>query len=102
MADIVGRRYGKNNKWFFNKEKSIAGSLAFILFSFITSIGLIKWLYYNQCLELPHLTMITLELRLATISIFSAFVELIPIGDDNWSVPLFAAFMTFALFYSAL
>jgi dolichol kinase len=29
MADIVGRRLGKDNKWFFSEKKSMAGSLAF-------------------------------------------------------------------------
>merc|ERR1712232_1395707 len=34
LADLVGRRLGSTNKWFFNKSKSMAGSAAFVAGAF--------------------------------------------------------------------
>eukprot|EP01083_Nonionella_stella_P064012 166463_1 len=44
LADIFGRRFGKDNKWFFNQSKSIAGSTAFFAGASLCSIGLSAWL----------------------------------------------------------
>ncbi len=44
LADLVGRRLGSTNKWFFNQSKSKAGSTAFVAGSFVPSFGLISWL----------------------------------------------------------
>eukprot|EP00586_Coscinodiscus_wailesii_P021323 CAMPEP_0172506290 /NCGR_PEP_ID=MMETSP1066-20121228/193646_1 /TAXON_ID=671091 /ORGANISM="Coscinodiscus wailesii, Strain CCMP2513" /LENGTH=347 /DNA_ID=CAMNT_0013283259 /DNA_START=38 /DNA_END=1078 /DNA_ORIENTATION=- len=43
MADLIGRRFGANNKWSFSPDKSVAGTVAFIIASTITSIGLALW-----------------------------------------------------------
>ncbi len=40
FADLIGRRMGKKNKWFFNKDKSVAGTFAFIVASSLCSIGI--------------------------------------------------------------
>ena len=44
LADLVWRRLGSTNKWFFNRSKPKAGSAAFVAGSFIASFGLISWL----------------------------------------------------------
>ena len=43
-ADLVRRRLGSTNKWFFNRSKPEAGSMVFVAGSFVTSFGLISWL----------------------------------------------------------
>lgn len=94
MADLIGRRLGQNNKWFFNPSKSIAGTSAFFISSLVTSFGLISWLSYTGSLTVPLLDASDLFTRLALICGFSSLVELFPVGDDNWNVPIAAAVMT--------
>ena len=98
MADIIGRRFGKNNKWFFCKSKSIAGSLAFIVASSFCSIGLASWLIYTHAIVVA-LPMGSLVSRILFISVVSALVELFPVGDDNWSVPIAAGALSSILVY---
>ena len=98
MADIIGRKFGSNNKWFFSDSKSIAGSTAFAVASSITSIGLVNWLSFTGCL---HYTMdpIELAIRIVAISTICAVVELFPFVDDNYSVPITAAGLTALLLH---
>lgn len=98
MADIVGRRLGKGNKWPFSEDKSIAGSVAFVIASTVTSTALAAWMSYTGCLTLP-LPMPELVPRIAAISLWSAGVELLPYADDNWTVPLAAAVLSLVLLY---
>lgn len=94
LADLVGRRFGSNNKWFFNKDKSMAGSAAFVAGSFFTSWGLISWLTSTGAMEALGLSSSALVVRLLAIAVITAGVELIPVGDDNWSVPSSAALLS--------
>lgn len=96
FADIIGRRLGKNNKWIFNEDKSIAGTVAFITASSLCSIGLA---YYFQWMGILPLTIPFVELmgKLVFISVISAFIELVPIVDDNWSVPISAGILSFLI-----
>ena len=92
LADLVGRRYGKNNKWWFNPDKSMAGTAAF-------------WVGATACATvLLHLSSVQLSsallpstsptLILAGIMLVTAMLEIIPGNfDDNWVVPLSAAVM---------
>jgi len=98
MADIVGRRFGKNNKWPFAPNKSVAGSAAFVVAATLTSTALAAWMSYTGCLTLP-LPMVELIPRIALISFFSAGVELLPFVDDNWTVPLSAAVLSILILY---
>jgi phytol kinase len=96
MADLIGRRFGKNNKWP-NSQKSVAGSLAFWLASTVTSTGLLWWMQYHGCLTLPF-ERVEVIATIAGITLVSAILEVIPVfGDDNYTVPLSAALLT-ALF----
>jgi len=94
LADLVGRRLGSSNKWFFNESKSMAGSAAFVTGAFFGSYGLISWLTSMGAMDALDMSAIGLAVRLLSIAVVCAGVELIPVGDDNWSVPLSAAVMT--------
>jgi phytol kinase len=98
MADLVGRKWGQNNKWFFSKDKSIVGSAAFAASSSLCSIGLVSWLISAGCLQ-STLGFTDLSLRIIGISVACALVELLPIGNDNYTVPLCAGSLA-ALFLS--
>jgi phytol kinase len=93
MADIIGRRFGKGNKWFFNEDKSIAGTVAFIVASSLCSIGLGFYLQYVGVVTIavPFMDLVG---KFVAISAISAFIELVPFGDDNWSVPVSAAVLS--------
>jgi phytol kinase len=92
MADIIGRRYGKGNAWFFSPKKSVAGSVAFLLFGSVCTVGLATYLSATGCLILPF-DIPELIIRVVAITAICAIVELIPFGDDNWSVPISAAIL---------
>lgn len=96
MADLIGRRFGKNNKWFFNANKSMAGTLAFIVASSLCSIGLGFYLSYMGAIT-TSVPFIDLVGKFVTISVLSAFIELVPIVDDNVSVPVSAFVLSYLL-----
>ena len=90
LADLIGRRFGKGNKWSFSKSKSIAGSLAFVLGATTCSSLLAWWFGYTGTIVLPFALAEVIR-RITCISALCAIVELIPVVDDNWSVPFTAA-----------
>ncbi len=96
MADIIGRRFGKGNKWFFNKDKSVAGTFAFIAASSVCSIGIGLFLQYVGAITVA-LPFAELVGKFVTISALSAFIELVPTADDNWSVPIGAGILSLLL-----
>jgi dolichol kinase len=96
MADIIGRRFGKNNKWFFSEKKSVAGTIGFLVTASICSIGLTAWLMYTHSVAVT-MPMSVLVSRIVFISAISALVELVPGADDNWSVPITAGVLSFFL-----
>jgi dolichol kinase len=95
VADLVGRRFGKNNQWP-GLKKSVAGTAGFVAAATITSFGLLLWLQQWGCLSLGFAGLDLLE-RVALISAVSGFLELVPIGDDNYTVPLSAALLSMLL-----
>lgn len=95
VADLVGRRFGTNNQWP-GLKKSVAGTLGFVAAATITSFGLLLWLQQWGCLTLGFAGLDLLE-RVALISTVSSFLELVPIGDDNYTVPLSAALLSMLL-----
>lgn len=94
LADLVGRRLGSSNMWFFNRGKSMAGSAAFVAGSFVASFGLISWLTSTGAMDALGLSSFELAGRLLAIAVVCAGVELIPVGDDNYSVPISAALLS--------
>jgi phytol kinase len=93
LADLIGRRFGKNNKWFFAQNKSVAGSLAFVVGSTLGSVSLLSWLSFTNTVTLP-VGMLALSARILLICSICAIIELFPFVDDNWSVPIAAAVLT--------
>ena len=96
LADLIGRRYGKGNAWP-GLNKSVAGSLAFWVGSTVSSVAFLQWMSYWGCLDLSSYAGIDLWQRVGLITFGSAILELVPIVDDNYSVPLSAALFTLLL-----
>lgn len=95
LADLVGRRYGKGNKWWFNQDKSIAGSTAFWVGATSCALILLKLLSIDLQPTLPFSPEIVLTGIMAT----TALLEVAPIKvDDNYLVPLSAAALTAVAF----
>ncbi|KAL3786266.1 hypothetical protein HJC23_005344 [Cyclotella cryptica] len=90
LADLMGRRFGASNKWSFNKDKSVAGSVAFVIGSVLGSFGLISWLVWTGAMDPLSLDSWDLLARLLVIAVVCAGVELVPVVDDNYSVPISA------------
>jgi dolichol kinase len=94
LADLIGRRFGASNKWQFNKSKSIAGSSALVVGSVLGSYGLLSWLVWTGTMDpLPYNSFDLLG-RLLIIATVSAAVELAPVIDDNYSVPITAGVLS--------
>lgn len=96
LADIIGRRWG-SLKWPFSEKKSYAGSLAFVGGAFLTSFLLLFLYHATGVSTFDILTGSNLQILLL-ISILCAAVELVPLADDNVTVPVAASLLAF-LFY---
>jgi len=98
MADLVGRRLGKySGSWpFTSGRKSYAGTIAFFLSSTIVSLLLGTWL--SQFGLLPTLEWNSDTARTVALICFTcSIVEVIPFGDDNWTVPITASLLAYIL-----
>ena len=95
MADIIGRRYGRNGyKWpFGDGEKSLVGTVAFAVSAFGVSLGICYFLIAAGALS-SSLTLASMATRILVISCICAMVEVLPIGDDNYTVPGSAALLS--------
>jgi dolichol kinase/tetrahydromethanopterin S-methyltransferase subunit G len=93
MADLVGRKWGRNNKWWFSEDKSVAGTVAFAISSTLTSYGLVQLFMTTGFYQSP-LAPLALLLQIAGISVVCSMIELLPFGDDNYTVPISAAILT--------
>lgn len=95
MADIIGRRYGKNGyKWpFGDGQKSLAGTAAFGVFAFGLTLAICSWLIATGALP-SSLAFSELATRIFAISCICALVEVLPVGDDNYTVPGSAALLS--------
>ncbi|XP_050370023.1 farnesol kinase, chloroplastic [Argentina anserina] len=86
LADIVGRRFGAQ-KLPYNRNKSIAGSVAMASAGFLSSIG---YMYYFSKFGYVDKSWV-MVLGFLVVSLASALVESLPIStelDDNLTVPL--------------
>lgn len=96
LADIIGRRYGKSNQWP-GLKKSVVGSIAFSIGSTLAIVGILQWMQYWNCLSLA--TSVTdLWIRAAIIGFVASAIELLPFGNDNYSVPAASAVLALILF----
>jgi dolichol kinase len=99
MADLVGRRLGKyTGKWPFSESKSYAGTAAFIVSSTLVGILLCSWFGHFGAFSL-ELSREEQALRIALISVVAGLIELVEFLDDNWTVPIAAAALTYFLLY---
>jgi phytol kinase len=73
LADIVGRRFG-TTKWSFSPQKSVAGTLAFVLGGFIVTELVLLWFRATGCVEFDP---IASTWRVMAISVACAFIELV-------------------------
>ena len=89
LADIVGRKYGKT-KWPWSDSKSLAGTAAFVVGGFGASLGLMAWFGCSGAAPLGPLAALplpALAARILGVSLVCGAVELLPLGDDNLTVP---------------
>ena len=97
MADVIGRRFGQT-KWptFLERsgKKSVEGSVAFAACAFVSSMLFVALF---QLTGLTTLAPLAAARPLLLISLFAALVELLPLGDDNLTVPTAAALGCLAL-----
>ena len=94
LADLIGRRFGASNKWSFNNSKSVAGSAALVMGSLLGSYGLLSWLVWTGTMDPLPLDSFQLLGRLLVIAVVCAAVELAPVVDDNYSVPITAGVLS--------
>ncbi|KAL4296449.1 hypothetical protein GQ457_12G030080 [Hibiscus cannabinus] len=86
FADVVGRRFGRQ-KLPYNRNKSIAGSVAMATTGFLSSVG---YMYYFSCFGYIQSSW-GMVLGFLVVSLASALVESLPIStelDDNLTVTL--------------
>lgn len=82
FSAFVGKKFGKI-KILYNKEKSLAGSAAFLVTTFIATA---IFLYFY-----PQLVSIHILKAALLISLVGTFAETIPTINDNITVPMFVA-----------
>lgn len=95
MADIIGRRYGRDGyKWpFGDRQKSLAGTVAFAVCAFGLTLSICSWLIASGSL-VSSLDFSEMAARILAISCICALVEVLPVGDDNYTVPGSAALLS--------
>jgi len=96
LADIFGRRFG-GTKWPFAPSKSYVGSAAFALSAFLASAGFVS--FFHAC-GYTSATALACWPSLLAISILCAAVELVPVADDNLTVPFTAMLLSILLLHS--
>jgi|LauGreDrversion4_1035100.scaffolds.fasta_scaffold19072_3 dolichol kinase len=91
MADIIGRKFGRNRwpKWIEKSgKKSVEGSVAFAFFAFVACALMVELFKLSG---LAAIGAAQAAPALLLISVVAAIVELLPLGDDNLTVPLTSA-----------
>mmetsp|Transcript_32283 Transcript_32283/g.30778 ORF Transcript_32283/g.30778 Transcript_32283/m.30778 type:complete len:301 (-) Transcript_32283:582-1484(-) len=94
IADIIGRRWG-SVKWPFSDKKSYVGSAAFVIGAFSVCTALLSLLSATG--SLGGLDVASKLPQLFLISVVCALVELIPVWDDNFTVPVAAVGLSWFL-----
>jgi dolichol kinase len=102
FADIIGRKFGGEKKFgLFGAEKTIAGTIAMFLGSFIFSFGLLAIF----SIGIPDFNLVQLLLPVVIISLIVTIVEaLSPPNFDNLTIPIVAVILiiVFALWIPSL
>ena len=91
LADIIGKRYGRNNPLFWSKKKTLAGSLGMFAGSWVfavVTLGIYVAAGYFTGTILHYLSGITI------ISLVATLVKSLPFDDiDNITVTLVAVLL---------
>ncbi|TYJ41723.1 hypothetical protein E1A91_A03G040900v1 [Gossypium mustelinum] len=96
LADVVGRRLGRK-KLPYNRNKSVAGSVAMATADFLSSVGYMYYFSYFGYIQEGW----GMILRFLVVSLASALVESLPIStelDDNLTVSLTSIFIGSLIF----
>lgn len=102
LADIVGRRLGRT-KWGFVENKTVEGSLAFVLSAWAASLGMLAGCsalgYTSLTVSAAALPMAAISIACAAVELFSAPLQQLlgELGDDNLTVPLTGAVLSLLL-----
>ncbi|KAL1522469.1 hypothetical protein AB1Y20_017457 [Prymnesium parvum] len=102
VADIVGRRLGKT-KWGFVENKTVEGSVAFVLGAWGASLGMLGGCHYlgytSFTVQTAALPMLLISLACSCVELFSAPLQakIGALADDNLTVPLVGAVLTVLL-----
>jgi len=91
-AEMAGRRFGKSNKLFYSRDKSLAGYVGFVAASFISTYFFFTWYGYSLFgVSFYRIGTTTLMTRLFVDCMVAGFVETFPIPEyDNITVFLAA------------
>jgi len=87
LADVVGRRFGRNHKWPFNPSKSYAGSAAMFIAGLACAVALLAIFSAAGHVSVSWQTALP---ALTAIAAAATLVEALPVNDaidDNISVP---------------
>lgn len=91
FAAIIGRRFGRLKYRVFGEERSLEGSFAMYLFSFLATMTVLF-------LELPGQPLLDRTIAATVIAVGSTLLEAVALrGTDNLLIPLGAAAMAFYL-----
>lgn len=105
LADIVGRRFGKT-KWGFVKNKTVEGSLAFVLSAWIACLGMVAGChtlgYTTFTARAAAVPLLAISVICSAIELFSAPLQQVlgDLADDNLTVPFAGALLTVLLLRS--
>mmetsp|Transcript_4677 Transcript_4677/g.6828 ORF Transcript_4677/g.6828 Transcript_4677/m.6828 type:complete len:102 (+) Transcript_4677:119-424(+) len=72
----------------FRIESQLLARLPFFVSAFVATFGLASWLSYTGALTTLSMNTASLAVSIAWISLACTVVELLPFGDDNWTVPI--------------
>jgi dolichol kinase len=98
MAAIIGRRYGYHHYSVGNRSRSLEGSLAMLLWSWVTTT--LALLVMPYLLGTPPINWILTLVYGAVVAIVCTLVEaLSPWGIDNLTIPAAAVFVLHLLLY---
>ena len=76
LADLIGRSMGRV-RWIHNSNKSVEGTIGFVIGSFLCSLLLFKGIHMGSDI-----------IRLFIISLVCGLVETVPFMEDNFWVPV--------------
>lgn len=93
VAALVGTRWGKNFYQVGNSRKTLEGSLAMAIASYLVSFGGLALTLFNSCIDLGAIFWIPVPVALVATGLEAVS----PGGTDNLTVPLVSALLCYGL-----